>query len=53
MKHNKLMRRAIASGKSEKAKAAPKPCVACGGSGRYDAKGSPTCGSCNGTGVRS
>ena len=51
MKHNKLMRRAIANGKSEKTRAAPKPCAACAGSGRYDAKGNTKCGSCNGTGV--
>ena len=25
-------------------------CTACSGSGRYDAKGSPPCGACNGTG---
>jgi len=25
-------------------------CGACAGSGRYDANGSPACGSCNGTG---
>lgn len=25
-------------------------CVACNGSGRYDAKGSPPCGACGGTG---
>lgn len=25
-------------------------CVACNGSGRYDAKGSPPCGGCDGTG---
>ena len=27
-----------------------RPCTACGGSGRYDSRGSPKCGSCGGTG---
>jgi len=27
-----------------------KPCAACGGSGRYDNKGSPKCAACDGTG---
>ena len=25
-------------------------CIACGGTGYYDAKGSPKCSACNGTG---
>lgn len=29
----------------------PKPCLACNGSGRYDANDSPKCISCNGTGI--
>ena len=27
-----------------------RPCTACNGSGKYDAKGSPLCVACNGTG---
>lgn len=27
-----------------------RPCTACSGSGYYDAKGSPKCSACNGTG---
>ena len=36
--------------KASVGKPAPKKCIACNGSGRYDAKGSPKCGACNGTG---
>ena len=50
MKPNKQMRKAIEAGKALQAAQQKKKCVACGGSGRYDAKGSPRCSACNGTG---
>lgn len=48
MKANKSMRKSIAEWRN-----APKqqPCPACSGSGYYDTKGSPKCGSCNGDGI--
>ena len=49
MKPNKEMRRSIAEWKN---KPIQQKCTACGGSGRYDVKGSPKCGSCNGTGLK-
>lgn len=47
MKPNKQMRKSIQEWKLQPK---VKPCYACNGSGRYDVKGSPKCGSCNGTG---
>ena len=43
-------RLAKSAGVSIAAPPAPKPCTACGGSGRYDCVGSPKCTACNGTG---
>lgn len=46
----KKMRQAIELGKRLAGEKNEVPCVACGGSGRYDAAGNPKCGACNGTG---
>jgi len=51
MKQNKQMRAAIKAGKLVAKRNEKKKCIACNGSGRYDIKGSPKCGSCNGTGL--
>ena len=47
MKPNKIMRKSISEWKARQEQ---KKCSACGGSGHYDAKGSPKCSACNGTG---
>lgn len=47
---NKKMRQAIALGEKIVDEKQDEPCVACYGSGRYDAAGSPKCSACNGTG---
>jgi DnaJ-class molecular chaperone len=43
----------IVQRKSPKELQAEQTCIACNGSGRYDHDGSPPCGQCNGTGLKS
>lgn len=52
MKWNKKLRQGIKTAKNDAEKNKPEQCPACSGSGRYDVKGSPKCGSCNGTGIK-
>jgi len=50
VKDNNLMRKASQAGKRSQEKRWQQPRLACGGSGRYDAAGSPRCAACGGTG---
>ena len=47
---NKKMRQAIELGKKAAESKRDEPCLACNGSGHYDAHGNPKCAACNGTG---
>lgn len=49
----KRRHQAIALGKKLAADKQDEPCVACGGSGRYDVSGGPKCAACNGSGRQS